>query len=119
MLQRIGSADDVPGLVQGGRDGDRRLMGCGHQLYRNTNPRAKIPNNACDEVFAVPERTALGHRHRARDDRPEDEYFVSRKLNSHVDLLRAIYEALGDSVEMSPVLFAIGRTSGGPRSGWR
>ena len=54
MLQRIGSADDVPGLVQGGRDGDQRLMGRGHQLYRNIDPRAKITNSACDEVFAVP-----------------------------------------------------------------
>jgi citrate synthase len=46
MLQRIGSADDVPGLSQGGRDGDERLMGRGHQLCRNIDPRAKIATRA-------------------------------------------------------------------------
>jgi citrate synthase len=114
MLRRIGTPDNIPGFIQGVKDGKERLMGFGHRVYKNFDPRAKIIKKACDEVFEVTgknplldiatelERIAL-----------EDDYFVSRKLYPNVDFYSGlIYEALGMPVEMFPVLFAIGRTSG-------
>jgi citrate synthase len=114
MLQRIGSVDKVPDFIKGVKNGDERLMGFGHRVYKNFDPRAKIIKKAVDEVFEVTgknplldiatelERIAL-----------EDEYFIERKLYPNVDFYSGlIYEALGMPVEMFPVLFAIGRTSG-------
>ena len=114
MLRRIGSRDRVPEFIEGVKSGDERLMGFGHRVYKNFDPRATIIKKACDDVFEVTgvsplleiavelEKTAL-----------EDEYFVSRKLYPNVDFYSGlIYEALGMPVEMFPVLFAIPRTSG-------
>jgi citrate synthase len=114
MLRRIGTTDRVPEFIQSVKAGNERLMGFGHRVYKNFDPRAKIIKKACDEVFEVTgknplldiatelERIAL-----------EDDYFVSRKLYPNVDFYSGlIYEALGMPVEMFPVLFAIGRTSG-------
>ncbi|HEX5193514.1 MAG TPA: citrate synthase [Solirubrobacteraceae bacterium] len=114
MLRRIGTKDQIPKFVEGVKQGNERLMGFGHRVYKNYDPRAKIIQKACYEVFEVTgtnplldmalelERIAL-----------EDDYFTERKLYPNVDFYSGIiYEALGMPVEMFPVLFAIGRTSG-------
>jgi citrate synthase len=114
MLRRIGTTDDIPAFIEGVKAGDERLMGFGHRVYKNYDPRATIIKKACDDVFEVVgvnpllaiavelERIAL-----------EDEYFVKRKLYPNVDFYSGlIYEALGMPVEMFTVLFAIGRTPG-------
>jgi citrate synthase len=114
MLRRIETTDNIPDFIQGVKDGKERLMGFGHRVYKNYDPRAKIIKKATEEVFEVTgtnplldialelERIAL-----------EDDYFVSRKLYPNVDFYSGlIYEALGMPVGMFPVLFAIPRTSG-------
>ena len=114
MLRRIQTVDRIPEFVEGVKAGNERLMGFGHRVYKNYDPRAKIIKRAAQDVFEVTgtnpyldvalelEKIAL-----------EDEYFVSRKLYPNVDFYSGlIYEALGMPVEMFPVLFAIGRTSG-------
>jgi citrate synthase len=114
MLRRIESKENIPDFMQGVKDGKERLMGFGHRVYKNYDPRAKIIKKATDEVFEVTgtnplldialelEKIAL-----------EDEYFVKRKLYPNVDFYSGlIYEALGMPVGMFPVLFAIPRTSG-------
>jgi citrate synthase len=114
MLRRIETKDNIPDFMQGVKDGKERLMGFGHRVYKNYDPRAKIIKKATDEVFEVTgtnplldiavelEKIAL-----------EDDYFVKRKLYPNVDFYSGlIYEALGMPVGMFPVLFAIPRTSG-------
>ncbi|MET0602175.1 MAG: citrate synthase [Baekduia sp.] len=114
MLKRIGSKDNIRDFMQGVKDGNERLMGFGHRVYKNYDPRATIIKKACNDVFEVTgvnplleialevERIAL-----------EDEYFVSRKLYPNVDFYSGlIYEALGLPMDMFPVMFAIPRTSG-------
>ena len=114
MLKRIGSKDNIKDFMQGVKDGNERLMGFGHRVYKNYDPRATIIKKACDDVFEVTgvnplldialevERIAL-----------EDEYFVQRKLYPNVDFYSGlIYEALGLPMDMFPVMFAIPRTSG-------
>jgi citrate synthase len=114
MLRRIETKDNVPAFIEGVKAGNERLMGFGHRVYKNFDPRAKIIKKACDEVFEVTGRNPLLDI-AAELERIalEDEYFVSRKLYPNVDFYSGlIYEALGMPVEMFPVLFAIGRTSG-------
>ena len=114
MLRRIGSIENVPQFIEGVKNGNERLMGFGHRVYKNFDPRAKIIKKACDDVFEVTgvnpllkiavelEKIAL-----------EDEYFVKRKLYPNVDFYSGlIYEALSFPPEMFTVLFAIPRTSG-------
>jgi citrate synthase len=114
MLRRIGDKAKIPEFIEGVKNGDEKLMGFGHRVYKNYDPRAKIIKTAADDVFEVTgmnplldiavelERIAL-----------EDEYFVKRKLYPNVDFYSGlIYEAMGMPVEMFPVLFAIPRTSG-------
>jgi citrate synthase len=114
MLRRIGSLDQVPDFIEGVKAGKERLMGFGHRVYKNYDPRATIIKKACDDVFEVTgvnpllkialelEKIAL-----------EDEYFVQRKLYPNVDFYSGlIYEALNFPPEMFTVLFAIPRTSG-------
>ncbi|MDX6307796.1 MAG: citrate synthase [Nocardioidaceae bacterium] len=114
MLRRIGSIDKVPEFIEGVKAGKERLMGFGHRVYKNYDPRATIIKQACDDVFEVTgvnpllkialelEKIAL-----------EDDYFVSRKLYPNVDFYSGlIYEALSFPPEMFTVLFAIPRTSG-------
>jgi citrate synthase len=114
MLRRIETKENIPGFIEGVKGGNERLMGFGHRVYKNYDPRAKIIKQAADDVFEVTgvnplleialelERIAL-----------EDDYFVSRKLYPNVDFYSGlIYEALGLPVAMFPVMFAIPRTSG-------
>jgi citrate synthase len=115
MLTEIGSAARVPDFVKSVKGGEGgRLMGFGHRVYKNYDPRARIIKKLADQVFTVTgvnpqleialelERIAL-----------EDDYFVSRKLYPNVDFYSGIiYQAMGFPVDMFPVLFAIPRTAG-------
>jgi citrate synthase len=114
MLQRIGSTDNISDFIKGVKDGKEKLMGFGHRVYKNYDPRAKIIKKACDEVFEVTGKNPLlDIATELEKIALEDEYFVDRKLYPNVDFYSGlIYEALGMPVEMFPVLFAIGRTSG-------
>ncbi len=114
MLRRIGSQDKVPDFIEGVKSGNERLMGFGHRVYKNFDPRAKIIKKAVDDVFEVTGKNPLLNIATELEKIAlEDDYFVSRKLYPNVDFYSGlIYEALGMPVEMFPVLFAIGRTSG-------
>jgi citrate synthase len=114
MLQRIESKENVPDFIKGVKDGDERLMGFGHRVYKNFDPRAKIIKQAVEEVFEVTGKNPLlDIATELEKIALEDEYFIERKLYPNVDFYSGlIYEALGMPVEMFPVLFAIGRTSG-------
>jgi citrate synthase len=114
MLQRIGSTDNVPDFIKGVKDGKERLMGFGHRVYKNFDPRAKIIKKAVEETFEVTGKNPLLHVATELEKIAlEDDYFIERKLYPNVDFYSGlIYEALGMPVEMFPVLFAIGRTSG-------
>src|SRR3984957_19015133 len=114
MLTRIGSTDNVPDFIKGVKEGDERLMGFGHRVYKNFDPRAKIIKQAADEVFEVTGKNPLLHIATELERIAlEDDYFINRKLYPNVDFYSGlIYEALGMPGDMFPVLFAIGRTSG-------
>jgi citrate synthase len=114
MLKRIETKENIPDFIQGVKDGNERLMGFGHRVYKNFDPRAKIIKKAVDEVFEVTGKNPLLEIATELEKIAlEDDYFVSRKLYPNVDFYSGlIYEALGMPVEMFPVLFAIGRTSG-------
>jgi citrate synthase len=114
MLRKIGSKDNIPEYIEQVKAGKFLLMGFGHRVYKNYDPRAKLIKEVAEQVFEVTgrqplldialelERIAL-----------EDEYFVSRKLYPNVDFYSGIiYLAMGFPVDMFPVLFAIGRTPG-------
>ena len=114
MLREIGSLDAIPAYIQRVKKGEVRLMGFGHRVYKNFDPRAKIIKQIAEQVFDVTgknplidiavelERIAL-----------QEEYFVSRKLYPNVDFYSGIiYEAMKFPVDIFPVLFAIGRTPG-------
>jgi citrate synthase len=114
MLEEVGDKSNIPAFLEGVKRGDRRLMGFGHRVYKNYDPRARIIKRHADEVLNLTgtnrlleiaqelERIAL-----------EDDYFISRKLYPNVDFYSGIiYQALGFPAEMFPVLFAIARTAG-------
>jgi citrate synthase len=114
MLRRIGTTDDVPGFIEGVKAGNERLMGFGHRVYKNYDPRARIIKSAADDVFEVTGKSPLlDIATELEKIALEDDYFVSRKLYPNVDFYSGlIYEAMGLPVSMFPVMFAIGRTSG-------
>jgi citrate synthase len=114
MLRRIESTDNIPAFVAGVKEGNERLMGFGHRVYKNYDPRAKIIKQAADDVFAVTGKNPLLEIATELEKIAlEDDYFVSRKLYPNVDFYSGlIYEAMGLPVAMFPVMFAIGRTSG-------
>ena len=114
MLREIGSKDKIPDYIKRVKTGEMKLMGFGHRVYKNYDPRAAIIKKTAHDVFAVTgtnpmldvaielERIALS-----------DEYFVTRKLYPNVDFYSGlIYEAFGFPAEMFTVLFAVGRTVG-------
>jgi len=114
MLNEIGSAANVPDYIKRVKAGEFRLMGFGHRVYKNYDPRARIIKKVAYEVFEVTgkdplldialelERIAL-----------EDDYFVKRRLYPNVDFYSGIiYQAMRFPVDMFPVMFAIPRTSG-------
>ncbi len=114
MLRRIGTKDKVPDFIEGVKNGKERLMGFGHRVYKNYDPRAKIIKKATDDVFAVTGvNPLLEIAQELEKIALEDEYFVKRKLYPNVDFYSGlIYEALQFPPEMFTVLFAIPRTSG-------
>jgi citrate synthase len=114
MLDEIGSVDQIPDYVKAAKEGNFRLMGFGHRVYKNYDPRAKVIRKLAHDVFEVTgknpmldiavelERIAL-----------EDDYFVERKLYPNVDFYSGIiYQAMGFPTSMFPVLFAMGRIPG-------
>jgi citrate synthase len=114
MLNEIGSVDQIPEYVKAAKEGNFRLMGFGHRVYKNYDPRAKVIRKLAHDVFEVTgknplldiavelERIAL-----------EDDYFVERKLYPNVDFYSGIiYQAMGFPTSMFPVLFAMGRIPG-------
>ena len=114
MLRRIGSRDNIPDFIDGVKDGKEKLMGFGHRVYKNFDPRATIIKKACDDVFEVTGvNPLLEIAQELEKIALEDEYFVKRKLYPNVDFYSGlIYEALQFPPEMFTVLFAIGRTPG-------
>ncbi|MBJ7610117.1 MAG: citrate synthase [Candidatus Dormibacteraeota bacterium] len=114
MVERIGSVERIPEFITGVKSGKERLMGFGHRVYKNYDPRAKVIKRMADQVLAVTGTTPLLDVARELEKIAlEDEYFVSRKLYPNVDFYSGfIYQALGLPVEMFPVLFAIPRTAG-------
>jgi len=114
MLTEIGSVKNVPGYIERVKKGEMRLMGFGHRVYKNYDPRARIIKRVADEVFAVTGRNpALDIALELERIALQDDYFVSRKLYPNVDFYSGIiYQAMGFPVEIYPVLFAIGRMPG-------
>jgi citrate synthase len=114
MLARIGSIENIPSFLAGVKAGKERLMGFGHRVYKNYDPRARIIRKHLDAVFEVRGKSPLLEVATELEKRAlDDEYFTSRKLYPNVDFYSGlIYEALGLPVAMFPVMFAIGRTSG-------
>jgi len=114
MLNEIGSKDKVPAFIKKVKAGEGLLMGFGHRVYKNYDPRAKIIKRIADQVFAVTGRNPLlDIALELERIALEDEYFIKRKLYPNVDFYSGIiYQAMGFPVEMFPVLFAIPRTSG-------
>ncbi len=114
MLNEIGDVKNIPEYIKRIKDGDFRLMGFGHRVYKNYDPRARIIKEVADKVFEVTGRNpCLDVALELERIALEDDYFVSRKLYPNVDFYSGtIYQAMGLPVHMYPVLFAIGRTVG-------
>jgi citrate synthase len=116
MLREIGSKDRVAGFIKEVKQsgGEVRLMGFGHRVYKNYDPRAKIIKVMADQAFEVTGRNSLlDIALELERIALEDEYFVKRKLYPNVDFYSGlIYQAMGFPVDMFPVLFAIPRTAG-------
>ena len=114
MIERIGSVDRIPDFVAEVKAGKERLMGFGHRIYKNYDPRAKVIKRMADQVLGVTGSSPLlDVASELEKIALEDEYFVSRKLYPNVDFYSGfIYRALGIPVEMFPVLFAVARTAG-------
>src|ERR1039457_5776453 len=114
MLAEIGTKDNIPGFIDQVKAGKRKLMGFGHRVYKNYDPRARIIKRVADEVFEVTGRNpkidiALALESIALSD----EYFIKRKLYPNVDFYSGIiYEAMGFKPEQFTVLFGIPRTVG-------
>jgi len=114
MLQEIGSKDRIPDFIKRVKGGEGRLMGFGHRVYKNYDPRARIIKETADQVFEVTGRNPLlDIAIELERIALEDEYFVKRRLYPNVDFYSGIiYQAMGFPTEMFPVLFAIPRTIG-------
>jgi citrate synthase len=114
MLKRIENKDNIPDFIAGVKEGNERLMGFGHRVYKSYDPRAKVIKRIADLVFTVTGKNPLLEIATELEKIAlEDDYFISRKLYPNVDFYSGlIYEAMGLPVAMFPVMFAIGRTSG-------
>jgi citrate synthase len=114
MLNEIGDVDNVADYVERVKAGDFRLMGFGHRVYKNYDPRATILKRMADEVFQLTGRNRLlDIAVELEKIALEDDYFVSRRLYPNVDFYSGIiYQAMGFPIAMFPVLFAIPRTVG-------
>jgi citrate synthase len=114
MLSKIGSVDNIPSFLERVKGREEKLMGFGHRVYKNYDPRAKIIQQHMEEVFEATEYNPLIEIARELEKQAlEDEYFTSRKLYPNVDYYSGIiYESLGVPTEMFTVIFAIPRTAG-------
>jgi citrate synthase len=114
MLDEIGTRENIPAFIEQVKSGRRRLMGFGHRVYKNYDPRARIIKQTADRVFEVTGRNPkLDIALELERIALEDEYFVSRKLYPNVDFYSGIiYQAMGFTPDMFTVLFAIPRTAG-------
>jgi citrate synthase len=116
MLKQIGSKDKVPAFIREVKEGkgEKRLMGFGHRIYKNYDPRAKIIKQAADQVFEVTGRNPLLEiAIELERIALQDDYFIQRKLYPNVDFYSGIiYQAMGFPTDAFTVLFAIPRTSG-------
>jgi citrate synthase len=116
MLMSIGSKDKIPAFIKEVKEGkgEKKLMGFGHRVYKNYDPRARIIKQIADQVFEVTGRNPLLDMAIEMERIAlEDEYFIKRKLYPNVDFYSGIiYQAMGFPMDMFPVLFAIPRMSG-------
>ena len=114
MLDEIGSKENVPAFIKKIKDGHGKLMGFGHRVYKNYDPRAKIIKWTAEQVFEVTGRNQkLDIALELERIALQDDYFVKRKLYPNVDFYSGIiYQAMGFRPEMFTVLFAIPRTAG-------
>jgi citrate synthase len=114
MLMEIGSLANVPAFIKRVKAGEMKLMGFGHRVYKNYDPRARIIKHVADGVFEIMGRNPLLNiALECERIALEDDYFISRKLYPNVDFYTGlIYQSMGFPVTMFPVLFAIPRTSG-------
>jgi citrate synthase len=114
MLMEIGSKDKVPAFIEKVKRGEGKLMGFGHRVYKNYDPRAKIIKKTADMVFEVKGRNRLlDIALELERIALEDDYFIKRRLYPNVDFYSGlIYQSIGFPTDMFPVLFAIPRTSG-------
>ena len=114
MLMDIGSIANIPAYIKRVKSGEKRLMGFGHRIYKNYDPRARIIKRIADQVFDVMGRNPLlDIALEVERIALQDDYFVARKLYPNVDFYTGlIYQSMGFPVTMFPVLFAIPRTSG-------
>jgi citrate synthase len=114
MLREIASVDNVPAYIARVKRGELRLMGFGHRVYKNYDPRATIIKQVADQVFEVTRRNPmLDIALELERIALADDYFISHKLYPNVDFYSGIiYQAMGFPVAMFPVLFAIGRMPG-------
>jgi citrate synthase len=114
MLMEIGAKDKVPEFIKKVKGGEGRLMGFGHRVYKNYDPRAKIIKHIADQVFEVKGRNPLlDIALELERIALSDDYFIKRKLYPNVDFYSGlIYQSMGLPMDMFPVLFAIPRTSG-------
>jgi citrate synthase len=114
MLMAIGSKEKVPEFIKKVKGGEGRLMGFGHRVYKNYDPRAKIIKEIADQVFEIKGRNPLlDIALELERIALEDDYFIKRKLYPNVDFYSGlIYQSMGLPMDMFPVLFAIPRTSG-------
>ena len=114
MLRRIGTVEEIPAFLEGVKKQEERLMGFGHRVYKNYDPRARIIKSHAEDVFEATEYNPLVEIATELEKRAlDDDYFTSRKLYPNVDFYSGIiYEALGIPPEMFTVIFAIPRTAG-------
>jgi citrate synthase len=114
MLRRIEKPENIPAFLEGVKNREERLMGFGHRVYKNYDPRARIIKKHLDEVMDVMGKSPLLEVATELEKRAmDDDYFTSRKLYPNVDYYSGLlYEALRLPTAMFPVMFAIGRTSG-------
>ena len=114
MLEEIGSVDKIPEVIRQAKEGKRLLMGFGHRVYKNYDPRARIIKKIADQVFEVTGRNKLlDIALELEKVALSDDYFTKRKLYPNVDFYSGlIYQAMGFPIDIFPVLFAIPRMSG-------
>jgi citrate synthase len=114
MLREIETVDNIPGFLEGVKNREEKLMGFGHRVYKNYDPRARIIKKHVDEVLGVTGENPLLEIATELEKRAlDDEFFTSRKLYPNVDSYSGlIYEALRIPTNMFTVIFAIPRTSG-------